>query len=164
VLTLDETQLDALWKALGSDDASAAYAARWKLIATQGQAVAYLRRHLRPAPALDADQKNWIARLDSAAYKERQQAMSEVVKMGEAVEPALRAILQQNPTLELRQRAESLLIKVSTPPTGPTLRTLRAIGALHAIDTDESREVLRELADGAAGARVTQAARAALDR
>jgi WD40 repeat protein len=160
--TIDEAQLDMLWQALDGPDARKAFEARGKLCAAPGQAVQFLRRHLRPQPPLDDQQKEWINKLDSPAYKQRQQAMTEVAKMSQAVEPILRALLEQKPTLELRQRAESLLQKVTAPPTGETLRCLRAISVLQAIDSEEARTVLRELAGGAAGDRITEAARAAL--
>src|SRR5262249_27246270 len=66
---------------------------------------------------------------------------------------------------EKRLRLEVILENVRTPPgSGESLRTGRALEALERADTPEARQVLQALADGAAGARLTEAARTALQR
>ena len=90
--------------------------------------------------------------------------MTEVARMGEAAEPALCAILENKPTLEMRQRALILLDKLMGLPQGEALRNLRGIAVLDAIGTAEARALLADLASGAAGTRATEAARAALTR
>jgi DNA polymerase-1 len=101
------------------------------------------------------------ARVRKAAWKTN--ARDELEKLGEPAAPALRQALENKPSLEVRRRIEELLEKAKTP-TGENLRSLRAVQVLEHIGTDEARQVLKKLAEGAAGARLTQEAKASLER
>jgi hypothetical protein len=74
----------------------------------------------------------------------------------------LQKTLAGNPPLEVRRRVEQLLGKLETSPR--RLQKLRAVEVLEHIATPEARELLRILAKGAPEARVTQEAKASLER
>ncbi len=77
----------------------------------------------------------------------------------------MRQALTDAASLELRRRIESLLGRLNYPLTAPkTIRELRAVEVLEHIGTAQARQVLRKLAEGAAGSRLTDAAKASLER
>ena len=63
-----------------------------------------------------------IADLDSKTFAVRQKATEELEKLGELAVPALEDRLQNNPSLEVKQRLEKLLAKLQTglPPPPET--------------------------------------------
>jgi WD40 repeat protein len=158
-------ELQAWWEALPGP-AAGAYSALAQLVAHPAQAVAFLRERLQPAPAVDAQRiAALVAALDQPRYAERQMAFTELEKFGEVAELALRQALAKNPSLEYRRRAELLLAPLErAAPTPDRLRLFRAVAALEWIGTAEARQVLQALANGAPEARLTQHARAALQR
>jgi hypothetical protein len=124
--------------------------------------VRLFREQLHPFPALEGARiARWIANLDSAEFSIREQAMRELEQQGEGVEGALRQVLEDKPSLEVRQRVKLLLAKLTG---GDRLRRLRAVEVLEYLDTVESRRLLESLAGGAAEARLTQEAKASLRR
>src|SRR5262249_3132527 len=69
------------------------------------------------------------------------------------------------PSLEVARRAEDLLQKLEGPVRAPeTLRNLRAVEVLEHIGTAQAEEILKSLARGHPDARLTQEAKASLDR
>jgi hypothetical protein len=85
--------------------------------------------------------------------------------VGDLAEPALRTALAANPPLEVRRRIERLLGEIQTRLVPPeTLAALRAVEALESMGSADARGVLAELARGAPAARLTQEARASLER
>jgi hypothetical protein len=85
--------------------------------------------------------------------------------MGELALKELHRALTSKPSLEMRQRIEGLLEKQRGPVRRPeVLQALRAVAVLERIATTEAREVLQKLASGAAEARLTQEAKASLER
>ena len=109
-----------------------------------------------------------IADLDDRQYKTRQRAFRELEGLEEVVESALRRALRQQPSVEVRQRVWRLLAKLealrklSLSPS--RLRALRTVEVLEHIGTAEARRQLKRLASGAREARLTQDAKAALER
>ena len=71
--------------------------------------------------------------------------MSELEKMGLAVEPALREALRKKPSLEIRRRIEAVLEKLAG---GPRLRFLRALEVVEHIATPEAGQLLESLCQG----------------
>jgi hypothetical protein len=131
-------------------------------LAVPDQATALLAKELRPARVPDAKRMELlIADLDSEMFKVRDQATRELEKLGDVVAPALRQALAANPTLERKQRLESLLEKFSS---SQRLCTLRAVQVLEQLGTRPSRELLARLAEGVPEALVTREARAAAQR
>jgi WD40 repeat protein len=148
--------------ALAGDDAAQAYRAIWSLTAAPEQTLPLLKEHLRPLPGADPKETaRRIADLDNDHFDVREKAQKELGEQGELVESALRKTLDERPSLEVRRRIEQLLEKLNTPRT---LQEYRAIEVLERIGTSEAEKVLKEVAQGAPAARLTQEAKASLDR
>jgi thioredoxin-like negative regulator of GroEL len=103
--------------------------------------------------------------LDDDRFEVRERATKELTQLGELAVPTLRQTLQITRSAEVRWRIERLLQQFDKPgPTGEALRSLRAVAVLEHIGTAEAQEVLRTLANSAAEARLTQEAKASLER
>jgi RNA polymerase sigma factor (sigma-70 family) len=155
--------LIALWSDLAADEGQAAHRAIWTLAAAPGQALSLLKEKLPPIQAGISPRINeLIEALDSNQYAVREKVTGELEELGDSAEPALQKTLSGNPTLEARRRIEQLLRKPDTSPQ--FLQKLRAVEVLEHIATSEARELLRSLAKGDPEARVTQEAKASLER
>ncbi len=154
-------ELITLWQQLASADAVAAGEAMRRLTAFPQQSAALLRDKLTPVAAVPKEKiAKLVDDLDAAQPKVRANATTELEKMAELAEPALRACLTAMPTLEQRMRAEKLLARLGEPLTdADKLRSLRAIEVLELLATAQSAQVLRTLASGADSALVTRQAR-----
>jgi RNA polymerase sigma factor (sigma-70 family) len=161
----DARQVQAWFADLAGDDARKAHTAIWGLIAVPQLAVPLLRDRLQPAAGVPADQlQRLIADLDSSQFQRRESASKKLTEFEERAEPALLAALQANPSLELRRRIEALLAAPRIVRSPEALRHLRAVQVLEQIGTGEARTVLTNLSNGAPEARITQEAKAALER
>jgi len=159
-VSLTGAQLDAMWSDLAAD-AQKADKAIWMLARAPKQSVLLLAEHLRPGATVTADKvAKLVADLDDNSFAVRQKAAKALDDMGEAAEAGLRKTLNDNLTLEVRQRIEQILEKRNRD----TIRKLRAIEALEHIATPEGRQVLEAMAQGAPNPRVAEAATAALTR
>src|SRR5262249_11604410 len=105
-----------------------------------------------------------IADLDSDRFAVRQKATEELERLEELAAPALRQALEGKPSLEAGRRIRALLERVRTIPPRESLRGLRAIETLECIGTPDAQQVLKSLAQGTPEARLTQEAKAALQR
>jgi hypothetical protein len=155
-----------LWADLASDDPTAAYAAVGRLAdAADDVTIPLLRKHLRPVTAADGERiRKLVANLDSDEFRTREQAFKELLDLGLAARPALKAAQEKKPSAEMAGRVEQLLAKVVGPPSsGESLRTGRALAALEMKGTPAAAGLLRELAAGADGW-LTAEARAAVNR
>jgi WD40 repeat protein len=158
-------KLRAAWKALASENAKAAYAAMWQLIADPEGTTALLRERLRPVARPEAGQvARLIAALDSEKFAERERATRELETLEETVAAELRQTLTRKPSLEVRRRVEALLERLDHPPTGAQLQTLRAIETLEHIGTPGARQILKTLTEGAPEGQTTREAKTALAR
>jgi RNA polymerase sigma factor (sigma-70 family) len=160
--------LETCWTNLAGDDAARGYQAIRRLVASPSEAIPYLREHLKLVPAVDQKRVvGLIADLDSNQFAVRESAEKELEKLGEIAGPACRKALEQKPTAEVRRRLEALLEKQSQEwqnPSSERLRTLRAIEVLEHMATAEAKQVLSSLTKGAPEARLTQEAKASLER
>jgi hypothetical protein len=168
-VSLPGKELEGLWRHLGSADAEQAYRAVCRLALSPINTVAFFRERLHPVPPATAQQteaiRRWIADLGSPRFRVRSTALRELEALGEMAVPTLRKALPRAVELEARRRLEELLRKLAERmPTGETLRGLRAVEALEHAATPETRSLLQALAAGAPHARLTRAARAALER
>jgi RNA polymerase sigma factor (sigma-70 family) len=155
---------DALWAALAGD-VGKANPAVWALAAAPTKAVPFLKEKLRPAEAIDPKKlAGWLADLDAEEFDRRAAAANELSRLGAQAEPELRRALAANPSAEGRRQIEAILRAMDSPPSGELLRALRAVRALQLSGTPEARRLLAALTDGAPAARLTQGARAALER
>jgi WD40 repeat protein len=142
------------------------YRAIWTLAAAPQEAVPLLKERLRPVAAPNARQiSRWLADLDSSRFAVRRRATNELARLAEVAGPALRQALAGSPGVEVRRRLEQLVKQLESPITRPeALRSLRAVEVLEQIGTPQARTVLRTLAAGAPAARLTQEAKASLER
>jgi len=163
---LDDKQVQAIWDDLKGTDARKADRGIKALAAAPEQTVPFLRKHLKPIEAVDAERvEQLIADLESKDFTVRQAATDELEKIGELAMPALKKVLDGQPGLEVRQRIDKLLEKAAGHKQTPErLQALRAVEALELMDTAEARTVLETMATGAAGTRVTEEARSAVKR
>jgi hypothetical protein len=161
-------ELMNLWTDLAGTDAVRAYRAIRKLAASASSAIPFMRKSLPPVAALDEKQlAGLIGDLDSDDFSKREKVTVELEKFGEQALPAYHKALEGKPSLESRRRLEELLAKAHHAywdVSGEHLRSLRAVEALELSGSDEARELLKTLAAGAAGARLTDQAKAALER
>jgi hypothetical protein len=159
-------ELEALWADLAGADAAKAHRAIRALAAAPKQAVPFLSQHLRPVPAPDAKHlARLIADLDDKRFVVRENAVRELEKLGSLASPALREALAGKPSLEVHRRVEGLLERLEQHTFSPEeLRDRRAIEVLERIGTAEARQALEPLSRGAAGARLTEDAKATLQR
>jgi hypothetical protein len=165
---LREAELESLWADLADGDAACAYRAIRNLAAAPNAAIPFLQKRLHPVSPVDEKRiARLIADLDSDDLTVRQKATAELEKLDEQAVTAYRKALEGKPSLETRRRLKDLLEKAGAAwwdVSGERLRSLRAIEALELASTKEARETLAILADGAFGARLTEQARAALER
>src|SRR5262249_17520375 len=148
------------------EDAVRAFDAVCDLSAAPAVAVPFFKERLHPVAAVDAEKvQHLLADLDSERFAVRKKASSDLENIGEAAIPLLRTALEADPSAEARRRIEDALKKIdNVVPTGELLRSLRAIEVLETIGTPEAKAMLQDLANGTAGASVTRAAQAALER
>jgi WD40 repeat protein len=164
---LQPAELEALGTDLAGDDAARAYRAIATLSAAPEQAVPLVRKRLRPVTADDVQRLvRRIGDLDSDPFAVRQAAEEELTKNGAAgAEPALRQALAGNSAPEKRRRLEKIVEALEQRPvSGEVLRGLRALEVLEYAGTAEARRTLEALSQGATEARLTQEAKAGLER
>src|SRR5262249_47375625 len=104
-------------------------------------------------------------RLNDPRFAVRELATKELERIGGTAIPALRKLLQGQPTLEVRRRAGGLLerLEASVPPP-VQLCEIRTVAILEYAGTDEAQRLLKLFAEGTPRARLTQEAKAALKR
>jgi HEAT repeat protein len=181
---LDDADFAELWDDLTEQDAFRLYRARRHLVSDPKRSVPLLSRHLTPVPVGDSARiQQLIKDLSSPNAGKRRKAMTELrTKHGEA---ALGALMQMNgggnggllpagimPALMGgaapggdNQAALLLLQKLHTKYDTPEHQhAVLAAQVLGEIGTPEARQTLAKLVKGAAGAELTTAAKAALDR
>jgi hypothetical protein len=157
-------ELKTLWADLAGANAAPAFEAMRHLAQSPQQAVALVRQHLRPVPAVDAKQvADWLRDLDSDEFETRERATRELERMCESAEPELRKLLERQPSPEVRRRAEKLLENFSDR-SPDRLRADRSLELLEHLGTVESRRLLQTYAASAVDAWLTREAKAALER
>jgi RNA polymerase sigma factor (sigma-70 family) len=162
---LSDQALESLWGDLGDADAGRGDAAIWALVAAPQQAPALLKKKVRPTPASPPGWRAWVKDLGSEQFAVRDKATREVEALGERAYPLLKQELAGTPTLEVRRRIEILLGKLAYPLKSPsTIRELRAVEVLEHIGAEQAGQVLQALAQGEASSRLTEEAKASLER
>jgi hypothetical protein len=160
--------LAANWELLAGDDATKAFDAIVALTASPNEAVAFIEQRLKPAAPFEPQRmRRLIDQLDSKEFKVREEASSELLKIGEPAVPALDKALAGNPPLETRRRLQALRdqsVPTSMILKGDRLRGYRAVEVLERIGTPEARRLLTSFAEGAPGVLLTTSATAALKR
>jgi RNA polymerase sigma factor (sigma-70 family) len=162
---LPAERLRAAWDALAGADARAAYAAGWELAADPEGTTAFLRERLRPVARPDPERlARLIGDLDADDFTVRQRAGGDLEALGEVVAADLRQALARKPSAEARRRLEGLLEGLDHPPVRQRLQALRAVEVLEEVGNPQARQVLESLAKGMPEARLTQEAKASLER
>jgi RNA polymerase sigma factor (sigma-70 family) len=162
-LVRTERDVKEYWSALAAEDVLQGHLAMRALAAAPRLTVPFLREHLRPATPFDPKRlARLIAELDDDEFGVRNRATTELTKIGEQAEAALRRVLEGKPTLEVRRRVEGLLKRLEQ--ASPERRQAqRAMEVLVRIGTPAARHLLRSLADGPADSWTTHDAREALE-
>jgi WD40 repeat protein len=157
---------EALWADLAAKDAPVAYRAIGSLASDPGRTVAFLARQVRPLRTEDCEPvRRLLKDLEDKRFAPRRQAQRELAKLGAEWAPLLEEVLAGEPSLEVRRRIEPLLDAPAMRRWSPEMvRQLRALYALELIGTAEARRLLERVADGLPEARLTQEAKAALQR
>jgi hypothetical protein len=163
---INNDQMESLWEGLADREAARAYQAVWKMVGAPSLSVTFLRNKLQAAKPIPAKHiAGLVADLGADRFAVREKAYRELDILGELAVPALQKALTEEPKLEMRRRVERLLsARQVALPSPHELRLVRALAALEHINTPESRAVLKQLADRAVDARLTQEARASLQR
>jgi RNA polymerase sigma factor (sigma-70 family) len=159
--------LDSLWNDLAGADAAKAWQAVWRLADAPADTLAWLRDKLRPIEPAPAElTRRLLADLDADSFEKRREAARRLKELGPLAGPALRQALVARPSAEQKRRIEEVLqeLEAPAPPMAEALRALRAVSVLERVGAPEARRVLAELAKGVPEARLTQEAKAALER
>jgi WD40 repeat protein len=164
VSRLSEQGAEECWGQLARD-ARQAYAAMGRLLGDPDKAAALCRARLKAAEAVPGERlRKLLAALDSPKHQERTAATAELRSLGDRARVALEAALAKGPTEEARRRLEQLLEAAWQDRSPELLRGRRAVEVLERLATAEARQVLEALSRGAPEVRLTQEARAALQR
>jgi len=157
--------LEALWGRLAGD-ADDANAAMCQLRQSPDQAVelaARLRQADEKVPA--ARVAGWVRDLDAEEFEAREAASEALAALGDEAAEPLRRALAENPSAELRLRAEALLKRLKEQGPRPKhLRGLRLVQVLEWVGTPAVLPPLEALAAGDADADLTRAAAGAVRR
>jgi RNA polymerase sigma factor (sigma-70 family) len=154
----------ALWKTLSDSKPTTAFDAMRQLWARPAPAIALLRSHLQPTPAVDEKTvRKYLQDLDADDFATRQKAVADLEAIIDSAEPFLRKALENKPSAGVKRHIEEILDLASiTVPD--RLRSMRVVEVVEHVGTSEARKFLDTLAGGADGALVTREAKAALER
>jgi HEAT repeat protein len=109
-----------LWEDLAGPDAAVAYRAVWGLASEPGRGVPLLREKLRPVLAwTPARIEKLVADLDDEEFAVRSKAAEALEELGDRAESALRKVLRDPPSAEVRRQAERLLAALEAPSHPP---------------------------------------------
>jgi hypothetical protein len=158
-------ELEADWKDFSSD-AAKGYAALGRLVSSPVSAVPFLGKHLEAASGVDTKPiDRLIDALDDEDFKVREQATKDLEAMGDRAAASLRKAIASTPSAEARHRLGRLLARVDGgSPSAETVREVRAVEALEVIGSPEARRLLEKLAAGPSGMRLTEEAKASVER
>lgn len=135
------------WEQLAGRDAGRAFRTIRQLIDEGEASVRMLEAKLRepppPEPIVDEDEFARILRgLDDESYQTREKTGRMLRGMGRVAEDLLKRALGRQPTYELRQRIERLLVELSDAYRGAEFRWTRTVTTLELIGTNSAIEVL----------------------
>ena len=156
---LTEGALAAHWANLIGPDARTAYQSICTLKAVPHGVVAFLKQRMYPGLATERQSiQQWIVELDNNQFKVRDRATKALTEIVDRAELDLRKALADNPSAELRLRIEQILQKLDPA------RPVRAVEVLEHIGSAEAIQLLAEFTQGTPDARLTQEAKASLER
>ena len=163
--SLSEREWQTLWEDLAGDDAAKAYTAMVRMASDGPTTLAALKKRLHPIRPVEPERLTQLFKdLDSDDFAVRETASRELQKRSDVIRPTLRQMLARpRLSLEQRRRLEALAASLEEL-SGPRLRQVRALEVLEMLGTMEARELLKTIAIGAPEARLTEQAKAALER
>jgi hypothetical protein len=170
VAALTPTQQEALWVQLAKEQSAEGWRAVVRMSQAPRESLTMLRERLRPARVADGQTVGQLlTKLDADDFAVREKATQELAQLGHVVIPALRAVLEGEPSPEAKRRIKSVLKKLEQSKAYQLIspderRAIRAIEVLERIATPEAGKLLQTLATGAADAQLTREAKAALQR
>jgi hypothetical protein len=128
--------------------------------------VAWCIDHLKPTESVSLKSVTAIVkRLDTDDFSTREEAIKELIALGERIRPHLESLSDQHASAEIRRNINRVLSHFDTAnPSGSFLRNLRALSVLESADGEEPRAALERLSQGAPASRLTIESKAALDR
>jgi hypothetical protein len=136
---------------LGNADAALAFEAMLDLVRNPEEALVHLRprlqAHVRTAPDDSAERiAALLSQLDDADYAVRDKALSQLGRIGPAIEPAVRRALAESASLEQQNRLDRLLRQFVSPQLTPSVLELqRGIEVLERIGGASARRLLADL-------------------
>jgi WD40 repeat protein len=159
-------RLENLWDDLLSEDTPLAWQAVCTMIQAPESAIPWLKDHLKRQSVTAHDRiAQLIADLDSDQFSVRRQSALDLEKLADLARPALLEAVRKRPSLEVRRQVEQLLEKLEGPVrAGEAVRELRSLEVPERIGTLQARQVLESLAGGPLEDRLTQGAKASLER
>ncbi len=159
-------RLEEDWQTLTNADAEMAYHAMRSLEKTPEATVTLFEERLKAVAAVAPQRlQKLVSELDSDKFATRDRATQELEKLGELAEATLQQTLTEKNSAEQRRRIENLLERLGGIEEDPErLRALRAVEVLEWVGTPAAQALLKRLAQGATTARLTEAARKALER
>jgi hypothetical protein len=165
-LALAPGKLESCWGDLAGTDAARAYQAVCTMVTAPRQAASFLGERLLPEPSeVPPHIATLIASLDDERFAVREEATAELAKSADQAETSLRKALASGPSPEVRGRVKGLLERLEgATPSPEGLRVLRAVDVLERVGIPAAKEVIERLARGAPEARLTQDAKASLER
>ncbi len=154
-----------LWEDLGSANTIRAYKAIGRLATDEPVAIALFNKHLHPVPVSTSEQfAALLKNLDSPTFEVRENAAKKLESFREGARSFLEEVSRRRDiSPEVRRQTKSLLERLQ-PKSAECLREIRAVQALEYLGTSEAARVLRRLASGNPDARLTQEAKAAVER
>jgi WD40 repeat protein len=163
--SLTDEELDALWSDLSLADAPRAYRAVNGLARAPQQTIPFLQKRLQPAEADPGRLALCLANLDHEDFDVREQATRDLENLGKSAELPLCNALEGDLSVEAKRRIEHVLHSLQAPvPPLEIVRQIRAVETLELIGGPDCLELLERLARGELAARLTQEAKAALNR
>jgi dipeptidyl aminopeptidase/acylaminoacyl peptidase len=165
---LTAKEMETLYGDLTNADPVKSRQAFGTLLANPKQSVPFLRERVRTAALIPPNPmiSKYLADLDADEFEVRERASQELEKLGEAAAPALRQLLAEEPSTEVRQRIGRLLARLKKPSALPPekVAALEAVEVLEELATPEAREALASLAKESLDAPVLKEIRAASGR
>lgn len=163
---LSEARLTELWEELAGTDAAVAQRATWLLASDPQRSVPWLSKRLHGPAATEAKRlRQLVAALDKSSFATRQKADEELRSLSRQAEPALLAVLEGRPAVDLRLRVEKILDAIDRQPLAREyLQRRRALQALERARTVAARKELEKLAELPQGSWYRWKAEAALRR
>jgi hypothetical protein len=166
VAQVDDAALEKLWADLTTDNDLRLQRVLQAFRAAPQPAIDLFRMKVTPVPKeQQAKVEQLIAELDTSNFTKRDEAQEALQRLARQFAPLLEARKKEVGPGEVRNRLTFVLNQMKEEPTLVVLiREQRVLTFLEQTATPQARELLRQLAEGAPQARLTVAARAALDR